>query len=314
VAKVDGVMNETNGQDNNQSREVQVVEVNDIALTTLTASTNRTYMGEDINVSVVVKNMGRLTQDVNITVFSNTTVIATKSIKDLEPSVETNCDFLMNTTSSSSHANVYPEVLNLRGKSEWITVVLSPDPVDTRLLWATASVSDYDINMTNNVIHGDTVTLERTENLNVSDIDVSSLVLDGAVSVDQSIPATIGDFDNDSVQDLTVHFNKSRVAELLISQSEIYGDVNLEITGKLDNATPFVAVGTIKVKMPGDIKPDGIVDIYDVIVAAQAFGSNIGQEHWNGVADENEDGSIDIFDIIIIARNFGMAYIFELGE
>jgi hypothetical protein len=310
VAGVDEVTNETKGQDNSQSREVQVVEVNDIALITLTASTNRTYMGEDMNASVVVKNMGKLTQDVNITVFSNDTIIATKSIKDLSPSVETSFDFVMNTTSASSRANVYPEVLNLRGESEWITVVFSPDPVDTRLLWATASVSDYDINMTNNVIHGDTVTIEHVENLNVSDIDVSSLVLNGVIPVDSSIPATIGDFDNDSIQDLTVHFNKSRVAELLISQSEIYGDVNLEITGRLDNATPFQAVGTIKVKMPGDVQPDGIVNISDAIVAANAFGSSIGQEHWNALADENGDGSINIIDVINLARNFGVAYVF----
>jgi hypothetical protein len=55
----------------------------------------------------------------------------------------------------------------------------------------------------------------------------------------------------------------------------------------------------------GDLNQDGIVDIYDVIQAASAFGSYPGHPNWDSHADLNHDNIIDIFDIIILANNFG---------
>ena len=54
-----------------------------------------------------------------------------------------------------------------------------------------------------------------------------------------------------------------------------------------------------------DLNDDGIVDIYDVVLAALAFGSRPGDENWNPYADLIRDGIIDIFDIVTIAVNYG---------
>ncbi len=56
--------------------------------------------------------------------------------------------------------------------------------------------------------------------------------------------------------------------------------------------------------IPGDIDSNGIVDIYDAIAAARAFGSTPASPNWNAAADLNGDGQIDIFDLIIIGQNF----------
>lgn len=55
----------------------------------------------------------------------------------------------------------------------------------------------------------------------------------------------------------------------------------------------------------GDVNGDGIVDIYDVVTVATAFGSYPGHPRWNPDADLVPDGIIDIFDIVTLARNFG---------
>ena len=55
----------------------------------------------------------------------------------------------------------------------------------------------------------------------------------------------------------------------------------------------------------GDINGDGIVDIFDVVLAAIAFGSKPGDDNWNPDADLNDDDIVDIFDIVILANNFG---------
>jgi parallel beta-helix repeat protein len=66
--------------------------------------------------------------------------------------------------------------------------------------------------------------------------------------------------------------------------------------------------GTVYIGLiPGDLNGDDIVDIYDALTAAKAFGSTPSSPHWNQAADLNRDGQVDIFDIIILAQNFGKA-------
>jgi parallel beta-helix repeat protein len=58
----------------------------------------------------------------------------------------------------------------------------------------------------------------------------------------------------------------------------------------------------------GDINNDRIVDIYDIVIAAQAFGTIPGDLNWNPQADLYQDEVIDIFDLIIIAIHYGETY------
>ena len=58
----------------------------------------------------------------------------------------------------------------------------------------------------------------------------------------------------------------------------------------------------------GDINRDGIVDIYDVVIAALAFGSYPGHPRWNPQADLKNDDLIDIVDLVIIGVNFGKTW------
>jgi hypothetical protein len=60
---------------------------------------------------------------------------------------------------------------------------------------------------------------------------------------------------------------------------------------------------------PGDVSMDGQVNILDVVVAANAFGSRTGEDRWNQAADENLDGRINVLDLILIAREFGKRYV-----
>jgi hypothetical protein len=59
---------------------------------------------------------------------------------------------------------------------------------------------------------------------------------------------------------------------------------------------------------PGDVKFDGVVDIFDVITVALAFGSVFGGENWNALADTNDDGLVDIFDLVSVTSIFGKTY------
>ncbi len=55
-----------------------------------------------------------------------------------------------------------------------------------------------------------------------------------------------------------------------------------------------------------DIDHDMDVDIFDVVIAAGAYGSTPSDPHWNPHCDiANPSGVIDIFDIVTIAGNYG---------
>jgi hypothetical protein len=58
-----------------------------------------------------------------------------------------------------------------------------------------------------------------------------------------------------------------------------------------------------------DLNSDGKVDIYDVVLAVEAYGSMLGDPNWNEDADIAEPyGVINIFDIVTICSYYGLTY------
>ena len=66
--------------------------------------------------------------------------------------------------------------------------------------------------------------------------------------------------------------------------------------------------GIISITLIGDVNGDGIINIYDVIQAGNAFGTYLGEPEYDERADINHDGTIDIYDLILIGLHFGESY------
>jgi peptide/nickel transport system substrate-binding protein len=64
--------------------------------------------------------------------------------------------------------------------------------------------------------------------------------------------------------------------------------------------TPVFTAYTLQ----GDATGDGLVDIFDAILLAKAFGATTTSPNWNVDTDLNGDSIIDIFDAILLAKNF----------
>jgi PKD repeat protein len=151
-----------------------------------------------------------------------------------------------------------------------------------------------------------TAYIELPEGYNVSDIAVSSILLNGTIPVDMSAPAVVGDYDNDGVGDLMVKFNRTQVVEYMLSQGITFGNVTLTLTGELYDGTPLKGETVIRVSpLLGDVNCDGKVDILDILEWAKAFGTVNGEEGFNPTVDVNGDNVIDIMDAVLISLHFG---------
>jgi parallel beta-helix repeat protein len=84
-----------------------------------------------------------------------------------------------------------------------------------------------------------------------------------------------------------------------------YTNYTLTAVATIPTGTNTLSDGNITVRILGDITGTGTVDISDISIAAQAFGSHPGMPNWNPAADVNGDGVVDIMDIALIASNFG---------
>jgi len=64
----------------------------------------------------------------------------------------------------------------------------------------------------------------------------------------------------------------------------------------------------LRAGQPGDCDYDFDVDVFDVIVLVNAFGSRRGDRAWNAAADFDNDNLISVFDAITLVNNFGAGY------
>jgi hypothetical protein len=75
-------------------------------------------------------------------------------------------------------------------------------------------------------------------------------------------------------------------------------------TDTTDNSLSFKVIVTI----PGDVKGDFVVDIYDAIILSNAYNSAPPSSNWNPNADINCDNIVDIYDAIILANHYNQHY------
>ena len=151
--------------------------------------------------------------------------------------------------------------------------------------------------------------VELPEAYNVSDINVSTIMLNGTVPAEPS-PAAIGDHDNDAIPDLMVKFNRTAVVQYMISQGVEFVNVTVTVTGQLNDGTPFEGSDITRVSgLVGDANCDGKVNLIDIFLGAYAYGSHPGDARWNDNANFAQPWDvINLVDILKIACNYGKHY------
>lgn len=57
--------------------------------------------------------------------------------------------------------------------------------------------------------------------------------------------------------------------------------------------------------IPGDLDSNGKVDMGDIVIVLNAFGSYPGKPNWNPMADTDSDGKVTMGDVTTVVSNFG---------
>jgi streptogramin lyase len=134
--------------------------------------------------------------------------------------------------------DINPDTLNLRSKGRWITAYI-----------------------------------ELPEGYSVADINRTTILLNGTISVDpfwisKPIKSVIGDYDNDTIPDLMIKFDRQQVINYImanVDMSRLYEErfmtITLTVTGKLNDGTPFQGSDTIKIILP---MPSGLYKMFRV--------------------------------------------------
>ncbi len=78
------------------------------------------------------------------------------------------------------------------------------------------------------------------------------------------------------------------------------------VPGETNTDNNLLVDGEVHVKMLGDVNGDGNVNIYDIVLAATAYGSRLGDENWNPDVDlAPRYGFINIYDLVTITALYG---------
>jgi len=179
---------------------------------------------------------------------------------------------------------------------------IEPLPI---LLMATVDIDPNILDLKSNY-EWMTCYIELPESYDVSDIEVSSILLNNTIPVDVEAPTEIGDYDTDGILDLMVKFNRTELTAHIYHVSGItYGNVTLMITGQLTDGTTFEGSDTIKVIFGGDADLNGFVELADFVVWVDNLGKHSGEWSSDVNPDFDSNNFVELDDFPIWVENIG---------
>jgi hypothetical protein len=240
-----------------------------------------------------------MTENFDVKTFFESNLIGTISVVGLAPGANTTLIFTWNTM------GVAPGVYTIRAEATSVPYetsladnILIDGAVEIRSIYRDVAVTNVTSSRTwayKGWLVNITVTVKNLGN--VSETFAVNATYDGSLIG----TATVVGLLPTNETSLIFTWNTSGVA---FGNYTLAGNAAI-VAFEFNPANNVYVDGVIQIRLLGDINGDGKVDIKDLTIAAQAFGSYRGDPRYNPDADVNQDGTVDIRDLAMIAKNFG---------
>ena len=183
--------------------------------------------------------------------------------------------------------------------------------VDTSYTIATGSVDRYPLTHGQRDIGITSVSTSKTVVGKGYTLRIESKILNYG-TYDESFPVVAYANTSSAVtQNITLTKETYTIVALTWNTSSFaYGNYTMSVysepvQGETKTEDNMYVYGWVTIAIPGDIKGDGVVDIYDAILLSGTYNAKPGNSNWNPNADINSDSIVDIYDAIILAGNYG---------
>lgn len=273
----------------------------DVAIINIALSRTWAYQGWPVNVIVTVKNNGNVTETFSLHTYYDSSLIGTLTVTNLVPDEVRDVVFDWDTTgvgegnhSIKAQADPVPFEFNLADNTlidgqVWIMTKIHDVAIVNATLLNSWVYQGYDARVN--------VTVQNLgffgENFDIRAYHNSTFLL-GAFHVTDLLPS------------------QSLEAQLVLNTSDLLPCHTYEISVEATeisydyNVTNnFLTDGGLKIRWLGDVNGDGKVDVRDVYVVSQAYGTAPGMPRWNPIADVNQDLKVDVKDVYIVSKNYG---------
>lgn len=214
---------------------VGVAVVHDIAIKDVTVVPNLIMASESVDISVTLENQGTESENFDINVYANGDLIETRVNIVLASGSITTESFIWDTTGVADGVYaISAQVPEIEGETD-----IDDNSFVDGAVKVTSVLSltlDVDPDTLNTRSHGRWITayIELPEGYNVSDIDLSSVLLNGSISAEFK-PSEVGDHDNDGTLDLMAKFDRGALLELIenVTGDRIILNVSCQVSGTL---------------------------------------------------------------------------------
>jgi hypothetical protein len=273
--------------------------IRDVAVTSVEPSRDWAYQGWTVNINVKVKNKGNVSETFNVATYYDTSLIQTKTVANLAPNEERTITFIWDTTgvpeanyTIKAEAEAVPYELNLGDNAltdgkVWIITTIRDIAITaiTTDTWAYQGwIVTINVTVENKGNTTETVTLKTYYDTNL---------------IEETL---VADLAPQETRTLTVNWNTTIITPC--HEYTISAEIS-QIPYEFNTTNNIYVNGKIKIRVFGDVSGNDSVGIDDIVIVANAFGTNSSHPRWNAYADLNRDGVVSVVDIVLTAQNFG---------
>ncbi len=308
-----------------------VIILHDVAIVSVTPFPTKVNPGQVVNITVVAENQGTETETFNVTVYYDDIPINTKTISNLLSGYNTSITFSWNTTGVPEGNYVIKAVADV--------VPGEVDIADNTYVDGTVTITRPTVSVYPPNIIGPPPNITETFDINVTISDVVDLYSWQAgmtfnPDVLEALSFTEGPFLRQGGTTIFINGTIDNMAGVItyhacsltgnvpgVTGNGTLGTITFKVKGYgnstlhladvilLDSAstetTSNLVDGNVKVKIPGDVNGDWIVDASDLFDLSNAYGSGPGDPNWNPDCDINKDNMVDASDLSDLCESYG---------